>query len=202
MKLILFVEGYTEKKSVPEFLKRWLDSSTSRRVGLDVVRFDGWSELIKDSPKKAKMYLENPDVIAVFALLDIYGIPYPSLKNTVLERFTWIKQDLESKVKLPKFFLFLAVHEVEAWLLSDLRIFPPTIKASLEKRAIHPEEVDFEEPPSKLLGNIYKLKTDRKYKKVTQGQQLFKKLDPHIVYDKCPYFKQFLDKMLERANSI
>jgi hypothetical protein len=31
MKFVLFVEGYTEKKALPEFLKRWLDPRLSQR---------------------------------------------------------------------------------------------------------------------------------------------------------------------------
>ncbi len=33
MKIVLFVEGYTEKKALPEFLKLWLDSKLSTRIG-------------------------------------------------------------------------------------------------------------------------------------------------------------------------
>jgi hypothetical protein len=201
MKIILFVEGYTEKKAVPQFLKRWLDPKTNQRVGIDVVRFEGCLELKKDSPKKAKMYLEKTDVLAVIALLDLYGsCDFPPSKHSVSERYDWAKRELESKVNNPKFFQFFAVHEVEAWLLSNPDIFPSQIKSSINK-APRPEEVDFDEPPSKLLNHIYKIKTGRNYKKVTQGQQLFKKLDPDTAYDKCPYLKQLLDKMLEISDT-
>ena len=67
------MEGYTEKKALSDFLKRWIDPKLDQRVGLKVVRFEGWPKLIKDSPKKARLYLEENDVIAVFALLDLYG---------------------------------------------------------------------------------------------------------------------------------
>ena len=41
MKFILFVEGYTEKKALSDFLKRWIDPKLDQRVGLKVVRFKG-----------------------------------------------------------------------------------------------------------------------------------------------------------------
>jgi hypothetical protein len=144
--------------------------------------------------------LSNPDVIAVIALLDLYGPTfYNPLKHTVSERYVWAKTELENKVQSNRFFQYFAVHEVEAWLLSNPNIFPDYFSRADLKRVEHPETVNFEEPPSKFLNRVYKSKTGQSYKKVSQGQQLFKRLDPSIAYDKCPYLKQLLDKMLEVA---
>lgn len=199
MKIVLFVEGVTEKKAVPQFLKRWLDSQTTHPVGIQPVRFEGWPELVDDSPKKARMYLSKPDVIAVVAMLDLYGPQiYPQHVVTASERYDRAKHDLENKVGDKRFFQFFAVHEVEAWLLSDHSVFPRDIGANVA-RLQRPEEVNFEEPPAKLLNRLYKSSTGHSYKKVTQGQQLFKKLDPTIAYNRCPHLKEFLDKMLEVA---
>jgi hypothetical protein len=201
MKFILFVEGDTEKKSVREFIKRWIDPKLNRPVGIDVVKFEGWPELVKDSPKKAELYLNNNDVIAVVALLDLHGPTfYPPSRQSVSDRYSWAKANLEGKVQNPKFFQFFAVHEVEAWLLSDPGIFPDYYFSSSDERRIeHPETVNFNEPPGKFLNRIYRSRTGQNYKKVSQGQQLFKKLDPLVAYDKCPYLKELLDKMLEKA---
>jgi len=83
MKFIMFVEGHTETKAIPSFLKRWLDPQLSKPVGIKSVRFEGWPELVKDSPTKANLYLSQDSVIAVIALLDLYGPTiYPNDKNT------------------------------------------------------------------------------------------------------------------------
>ena len=54
------------------------------------------------------MYLEGPqkdDIIAVIALLDLYGPTfYPDDKRTAEERYDWAKKDLEGKVNHPKFY--------------------------------------------------------------------------------------------------
>jgi len=52
MKFKLFVEGYTEQKAIPAFLKRWLDVQLDKRIGIQAVRFEGWQELVKDTPIK------------------------------------------------------------------------------------------------------------------------------------------------------
>jgi hypothetical protein len=202
MKFILFVEGHTEK-ALPEFLKRWLDPRLGKPVGIKPVRFEGWNELVKDTPKKAVMHLTGPDkdeIIAVIALLDLYGPTfYPDKMKTADERFDWAKKDLEKKVDHPRFFQFFAVHETEAWLLSAPELFPTEVRKAFPAKAVNPERVNFDEPPAKLLERLYSLKTDRRYKKVTTGKELFGRLDPDVAYGRCPRLRELLDKMLELA---
>ncbi len=96
MKFILFVEGYTENKALPQFLKKWLDPQLLNPVGIKTVRFEGWPELVKDAPLKAKMHLCGPDkneIIAVISLLDLYGPTfYPSKLKESKERYDWAKK--------------------------------------------------------------------------------------------------------------
>ncbi|MCP4702099.1 MAG: DUF4276 family protein [Gammaproteobacteria bacterium] len=163
MKIILFVEGHTENKAIPSFLKRWLDPQLSKPVGIKSVRFEGWAELVKDSPSKAELYLSQDGVIAVIALLDLYGPAfYPNDKNTATERYTWAKRHLEGKVNRPNFFQFFAVHEVEAWLLCAPSIFPNSVRPLIEKISQSPEAVNNAMPPAKRLNDIYQKKTKMK----------------------------------------
>ena len=201
MKFILFVEGHAEKKALPGFFKRWLDPRLNQRVGIQVVRFDGWSELIKDSPIKAGMYVKKQDVLAVIALLDLYGPKiYTDQGRGACECHDEAKRKIEAEVCCPGFFhQFFAVHETEAWLLSDPGIFPPQIRCAFPARVQNPEEVNFDQPPSKLLDSIYRDKTGRTYKKVTYGKELFDKLNPEVAYRKCPHLKKLLDEMFRIA---
>lgn len=115
-------------------------------------------------PKKAGLYLNGPqkdDIIAVIALLDLYGPTfYPAGKETAPERYEWAKAYLESKVGHPKFRQFFAVHETEAWLLSDPNLFPNEVKIALPGKIQRPEEVNFDKPPARLLEQIYKEKSN------------------------------------------
>ena len=203
MKFILFVEGYTERDVMAQFLKRWLDPRLQQNIAVELVRFEGWQEMVKDIPKKALMYLEGPenqDIISVVGLLDLYGPTfYPMSKNNVQERLDWAKHEIESKVQHEKFKMFFAVHEVEAWLLSQPDIFPKEIQKHLKEESKNPENVDFDEPPAKFLDKIFMKETKRGYKKTVHGSQLFRKLDPNTAYSKCPNLKKMLDYMLEEA---
>ncbi len=200
MKFILFVEGHTENKAIPSFLKRWLDPQLSKPVGIKSVRFEGWPELVKDSQTKANLYLSRDSVIAVIALLDLYGPTiYPDNENTAEKRYQWAKRHLEGKVDQTNFFQFFAVHEVEAWLLSDPTIFPNSIKPSVQKISRSPEDINNTTPPAKRLNDIYRIKTKKRYKKVVYGKDLFAKLAPSVAYKKCPRLKELLEAMLKLA---
>jgi hypothetical protein len=205
MKFVLFVEGYTEQKAVPSFLKRWLDRRLKQPVGIKPVRFEGWPELLDDVEKKAHMYLEGPgrsDVIAVVSLLDLYGPTiYPDHLQSAVDRDQWGRDHIEKKVNHKRFRHFFAVHETEAWLLSQPGVFPAGIRKVLPKKAATPEQVNFNEPPACLLKNLYMQIIRKPYKKVVDGGQLFGKLDPEVAYGKCPRLKALLDEMLTLAKA-
>jgi len=206
MRFVLFVEGHTEDIALPSFLKRWLDPRLSASVGIRTVRFDGWAALLKDAPIKANMHLNGPaqkDIIAVISLLDLYGPTfYPPNLIATDARYDWARGYIEAQVKHPRFFQFFAVHEVEAWLLSDTRIFPTEVKKSFPGKVAHPERVNFDEPPAKLLERLYAAHTKRSYKKVVNGKELFGRLDPELAYRQCPRLKELLDRMLELATNF
>ena len=139
----------------------------------------------------------------MIGLIDLYGPQkvgfYPGQANTPDERYDWGVQHLEKKVGRDRFRMFFAVHEFEAWLLSQPDIFLPKIKNALPAKIAQPENVNFDEPPAKLLDRIYKAQTQRNYKKTTYGKELFKKLDPAEAVKKCPRLKQMLQEMLNLA---
>lgn len=206
MKFVLFVEGHTEKKSLPDFLKRWLDPRLARPVGIKIVRFDGWSDYVKSTPKKALLYLNGPDrddIVAVVGLLDLYGPTfYPEDKTTATQRYQWAKQDMETKVGHPKFHQFFAVHECEAWLLSHPDSFPDEVRKNLPGKCSEPERVNFDEPPKKLLQRLYRDKLRGTYKEVTHGAELFAELNPDLAHSKCPQLRTMLNEMLSLAQAV
>ena len=204
MKFVLFVEGETERTVLPAFLKRWLD----RRVGEKVriprpVRFRGWARMVGELVKRAALYLdrlEEDRIVAVVGLLDLYGPTfYPSGATSVEERVAWATKELETRVGHDRFRMFFAVHELEAWLLSDPRIFPPAVRDAVKKKAKDPEAVNFNQPPSILLDRLYRREMGRRYQKVTDGADLFTMLDPEKAYAECPHLKKMLDEMLRMA---
>jgi hypothetical protein len=203
VKVVLFVEGYTERKAIPSFLKRWLDPQLKQSVRIQPVRYEGWSEFKQKIAKSAQMHLNGPDaqeIIAAVGLLDLYGPTFfPGHLSSQSERHDWAKTHFENAVGHPKFRMFFAVHEIEAWILSQPQLLPAAIRNGLPGRTAQPESVNFNEPPAKLLDRLYRTHTDSDYKKIVYGKSLFDRLDPSVAYSKCPYLAKMLDEILAMA---
>jgi hypothetical protein len=202
MKIVLLVEGFTEREAVASFLKRWLDSRLDRSVRVAPVRFNGWRDLFDGPATKARLYLDrrNEDVLGVIALFDLYGPTiYPPNLDSADQRYDWVVRHLEKLVDRPRFRAFAAVHEVEAWLLSQPELLPAPVRNGLPGRCERPETVNFDEPPAKLLDRLYSTHLHKGYKKGTYGRDLFGRLDPERARQRCPRLASLLDAMLELA---
>jgi hypothetical protein len=204
MKFLLYGEGWTEHEALRGFLRRWLDGQINTRVGIDSVRLEGIDEFVSGVRTKIHTHSNSEkagNAIGYIGLADVYRFPgYPDSATSVEQRCDWARKKMLRKVDHPKFRMHFAVHEVEAWLLSDPDIFPEAVKKALPGRASHePEAVDFDEPPGKLLRRLYREKLGQEYKKRVNGPALFRVLDPKKVYAKCPYFRRMLDDMLDLA---
>jgi hypothetical protein len=197
--LALYVEGPTEDRALPLFLKRWLDHKLSRPVRVKPVNLQGSGNYIRSFAQRAKKDLDSGGLIAVVGLLDLYGVPLQLPPNsTTAAKYTWAKVELERQVGDPRFRQHFAVHETEAWLLSDPSIFPAAVRQRLESFADRPESVNFQQPQAKLLRQVYSA-DGREYKKVVDGSALFAKLDPNRAYQRCPHLRMLLDDMLSLA---
>lgn len=202
MKFVLFVEGYTEQKAVPSFLKRWLDPQLSQNVGIKPVRFQGWSEFQLKIARRARLHLNGPEagqLVGAIGLLDLYGPDFFPGDLSHQERHERAVIHFQTQVDHPKFRMFFAVHEVEAWLLSDPQLLPAAVRSKLPGKAAQPESVNLSEPPAKLLDRLYRANTREGYDKVVHGSKLFDRLNPSVAYDKCPYLAKMLDEMLRMA---
>ena len=95
--------------------------------------------------------------------------------------------------------MFFAVHEVEAWFLSDPSLFPDKVRQAIRSKARNPEDVNFTHPPKALLKKLYREKMKREYKEVTQGHEFFSRLDPATAAAACPNLRAMLDEMVSLA---
>ncbi len=205
MRFVMFVEGRTERKAVPQFIARWLNEKLGQSVKIEAVSFDGSGGFVKDAPKRARMFIEEEDsgdLVAVIGLLDLYGLPDRCMtQGSVDTRYYTARDTIESEVDQGRFHQFFAVHETEAWLLAQPALFPAPVHDKIEALARPPEEIDFEQPPSKRLVQFYGMTLHKRYKKAVDGPLLFADLDPTEAVAKCPYLKRMLEKILELARA-
>ncbi|HMV47518.1 MAG TPA: DUF4276 family protein [Blastocatellia bacterium] len=205
MKFILLVEGDAERIVLPDFFRRWLNPKLKHPVSIKAVKLSGSGGYLKEFAGRVKKQLcdsDAHDLIAVIGLLDLYGLPqnfYPTNLPSADERYAWAKRELESRVGQARFRQFFAVHELEAWLLSDPTIFPREVRENFPAAVSSPESVNFNQPPGVLLERLYGQKLKKSYQKTVHGNDLFAKLDPETACQKCPHLRELLDEMLDFA---
>ena len=199
MKFVMLVEGKTEKGVLQQFLDRFLNKKLENRVGVKIAI----AVSLKDLKIKATNYLTSPnssDYIAVIGLRDLYGFEEIKRGNRSKDEFyTYAIDKIEKEINQPKFKMFFAVHELEAWLFSQPDIFHRKIQSQIKHIGSQPEQINFDHPPAKLLGEIYRNHLGKNYGKTTDGWNLFNSLDPGVACEKCPKLKEMLDEMLELA---
>lgn len=203
MKFILFAEGYTEKL-LPPFFKRWLDPRLRKPVGFHFVRFRGWGDFTAKVAERVPIYLAGEkakDVVAVIGLIDLYGPDFVLRKaqQPMEERYRLAVKHVSELVCHPKFRMYFAVHEIEAWILSQPHVLPRGVAKKIPRGK--PESINFHEPPSKLLNRLYHADAGKGYRKLTYGKHLFRKLDPSIAATKCPHLDALLNDMLSMAKA-
>ena len=204
MKFVVFVEGHTEQSALPAFLHRAVNARLSTRVGVDIVRFKGWGNYEKQVSEAVRRQLTRPTgkkLIAVIGLIDFYGPRFLPSREGVAERAAIGKAHIESLVNDDNFRHHFAVHETEAWLLADPAIHDRRVRASLSRYATHPEAVNDENPPSRVLEAIYRQHLKQRYQKRLHGGRLFQALDPDKVYACCPHFSRLIDDMIVLAEA-
>lgn len=197
MRFILIVEGDTEKRSIEGLLRKQLTEKTGQNVGISAINIKGYGNFSCDLPQRVKKYLTGPDkneIFAVAGLMDLYKTPYArDVNRPIRERILQGTQLFEDSVKQDRFRMFFAVHEYEAWLLSDSEKFDPAIRSRIASHARYPEDVNTDEPPSKFLKRIYSEYLHREYKKTVDGKVLMGRIDPQKVYEKCPNYRAMID---------
>jgi len=204
MKFVLFIEGDTEKDVLPGLLKRCIEPDLKRDVGIQPVNFHGWANLWREARQKAEFYLRgaghNSDIIAVVSVMDLYGPDiYPPHCATAKERMTWAKSKIEKEVGHDRFRQYFAVHELEAWLLSQSSVFPKEAQKDIQALSVKPEEVNFVRPPKKRLHEIYEQRLKRGYQPRIDGAKLFRAMEPSAVRSKCPIFSAMIDELIRFA---
>lgn len=208
MKFLLFVEGQTEAEALPRFFRRWLDPQLPEPVSIQPIPFKGSGQYVKDIAQKTRSQMASKmgkEVIACIGLLDLYGLPESVTQNyanwrsrSVEEKVSGARKLLQEQVNHSKFRQFFAVHELEAWLLSEPNIFSQDLHSRIAELSNRPETINFDRPPSKRLEEAYHKKGSN-YQKVKDGVALFSSLDPAIAAQRCPYLREMLETLLQLA---
>lgn len=149
--------------------------------------------------------LKTTGVLAAFALVDLKGtsVNYPASSTSYIDKARFVKEHLKGFLsglsEADRFYPHVAVHDIETWILADRGAVTNYFRIStVPYLADCPEAIDFNRPPSYILGDLFK-SNGLVYRKTVHGPELFSTVDFDIVYNKCPHFKDFVDDLIKVA---
>jgi hypothetical protein len=200
-RIVVLCEGHTEELAVRYFIARQWQSDGLESVALKPINLRGKPQDVGES---ATRYLGEPDVLAVFTLVDLQGNnqivhePQDSLEVKVQRVQDWLRAQV-THARADQFFPHICVHETEAWILAEGH----ALAKRLQDPGILPdpkaEVKNFQNPPSKRVNELFlKLKKTR-YNKLADGTPLFKAMQFTAVYRTCGYFRAFYDDLKKTA---
>lgn len=120
-RIVILCEGDTEVIAVKSFLRPQLDRDGLKSIGLPLINLKAKFGDIADKTERSK---KDARVVAVFTLIDLYGLrgpSYPKAVSVAQKRSIardWLQSQVPS-VDAEFFHPHFAVHDIEAWLLAE-----------------------------------------------------------------------------------
>jgi hypothetical protein len=195
---VVLCEGKTEERAVRFFVARQWALDGLSAVGLNRVDLRGHLDKVATF---ARNKLDEPQVLAVFTLVDLYGMtlvthsPNDDLDAKVRRIQNWLRSQLGQHVRTRDFIPHVSVHEVEAWILAEGTALATRLPDQEIRRDPQAEVKNFLNPPSKRLDDLFLKGKGRHYQKIEDGEPLFSKMEFQPVYDSCQYFREFYDDL-------
>lgn len=213
---LILVEGQTEEAFVTAVLSPYLSGNvglwleptivTTKRVAAGPNFKGGVSHYQKIRNDLIRLFSDSHAVV-VTTLFDYYRFPADapgmaerSKSATAQQKVSSVEGALAADISRPRFVPFLALHELEAWLFSDLEgvnwAFPEGSRLE-ELREIRaqfnsPEEINerYETAPSRRIQAACPA-----YQKATDGTVVLEAIGIETIRRECPHFAQWLDQL-------
>jgi hypothetical protein len=196
-RIVLLCEGDTEELVVRHFLARQWQQDGFDSVGLHPVNLNA---KLQDASVKAGLFLNELDVLAVFTLVDLYGMDRvvhskdDSLDDKVARVRAWFSNSLVH-ARAQDFFPHVCVHETEAWLLAEgvalaRRLSEPGIRPDPQA-----ELKNFQFPPQRRINDLFMKRKGDHYQKIRDGRPLFAAAQFEPIYSTCRFFRAFYDDL-------
>jgi len=193
MKIVILVEGETEKAFMPK-LREFLAPRLSERMPhLDLIPY--YSRIPKQD--KLRRVVENAllgrnPADAVIALTDVYTgtADFRDAADAKAKMRQWVGDN-------PKFYPHAAQHDFEAWLLPFWSTIQRLAKHNKSAPAGNPEQVNHVNPPAHRIKEIFEIgKCRDSYSKRRDAPRILKDNDLLVSANACPELKSFLNTIL------
>ena len=204
-KVLVLVEGFTEKRFVDDILKPYFQAKGVFIIARNLKGISKY-EIIS---KEVNNLLKDTSADLVTTMIDYYRLPsdFPQKQQLNLQLQSYKKvETLESAftgdIQNLKFLPYLQLHEFEALLFSEVSHFSKVLSTKshvsyFEKivQTLKPEEIN-DQPNTSPANRIKKIFPQ--YQKESHGAILAKAIGLVKMREKCPHFNQWIE-LLEQV---
>lgn len=194
MKIVIIVEGRTEKVFLPYLRKYLKDKIPNQMPKLESLSYDGRipkGEKLKVLVKKLLRGVRPADY--VIALTDVYtgSVPpdFNDASDAKIKMRRWVGDE-------DRFFPHAAQHDFEAWLLPYWKTIQAMAKHNRGVPSNNPELVNHGKPPAEWIKEIFEAGKSRSYSKTRDAARILRENDLSIAIERCPELKDFINTII------
>jgi hypothetical protein len=156
-RIVVLCEGDTEELAVRHFVARQWRFDGLESVGLKPVNLHG---KLEEAGKFAADYLDEGEVLSVFALIDLFGMSRVrhQADDPLDVKVGRVRDWLRNRVVHPRrddFYPHVSVHEVEAWILAEGNALSQRLRDPSIRPDPQAELRNFEKPPKRRVGELF-----------------------------------------------
>ncbi len=199
----MLCEGDSEELAVKWFLRRQLEEAGLKGVSLHPINL---AAKLEDIFVKTRLFQHEPGVVAVFTLIDLYGMnrvrhaPDTTLDEQVATVRYWQRQGIPD-VPGSFFHAHVCVHDIEAWFLAEGQALAKRLKYRSLSPCPHAESLNLVDPPKSRVNQLFRTHLHRSYHETSDGTPLFKDLSHTPIYETCRYYRELYDDLLAVAKT-
>jgi hypothetical protein len=195
--IFVYCEGQSEQDILKPLVLRYLGEDFRKvRCGIQVESLNGIHHVYDKIGRVTRDKLRQPDVIAVFALVDLYGSGFNTVQQVKAELTRRVSRDCRAQ-----FHPHVAVNELEAWIFADEDALSNWLGHRVGPFPT-PERLNRQTPPASRLRTLTSRHAPRKLTtKRAFAQELFGQVDAEKIYQKCPNFRAFVDDLRQTAGA-
>lgn len=204
MKVIVYVEGPSDKLAMEQLLDPLLDVMTSAGIKVEFIATEGKRKLMAKTPVKAANILCHAAHAIVVAMPDLYpknmGLPhetYFELKQQLQSEFRRVlsRKRIDDERLGQRFLVFCFKHDLEALILAAeeqlaSRLGVPSVTCTWIKPV---EDQDHNYPPKRVVEQIFSQHGNR-YQDTIDAPIILGAASYTVIADRCPQcFKPFIE---------
>ena len=213
MRVIIYVEGPSDKNAMEALLVNLIDKKSEEGVSIEFFPIKGSNndrggdakrDLLLKAPTQAVYILCNTPNSIVILLPDLYprnrGFPHETfqqLKAGIMEKFFQAlqKKDIQDERLKERFKVFCFKYEMEALILAAESALRDQLGVTslAVTWTIPVEDQNHDRPPSKIVEQLFR-DSGKKYDKRVDPQLILRDTSYQEITDKCPQcFKPFVE---------